>query len=235
MRVGEAMHVATLEPHRFGLAYIQRPEGSASKLEENGGCKRAYDAAKATGKAMLSAEEAFGCERAVSRIQGHPHLGKLLRLALHARVTELSCVADLDVEGEPLRVKIRLDAYVEEVATVLDLKATVDATPDGFPRQIYQYGHHRQAGLYERVLHALKKPCDIWLWAAIAKTAPHELGAYQCEEEALQLGIRENEKLLVEYAKCLRSGIWPGLAAAIQPIGLPGWAYKAAYYAEEEA
>ena len=219
MKLGTAFHVAILEPANFTQSYILRPEGNAAKLEKNGGCKEAYDEAKATGKVLLKGEEFTGCIEVADLIAQHSEFGPVLTAALAAGTTELSCVADVD----HVRVKVRFDCYDESTGTVLDIKKTVDATTPGFPREISKYGHHRQAALYQAVLKALNLPVGPWWWAAIQSTPPWEMNPLQCSEEALNLGHAQNEVLIRRYIHAVTNGSWPGFENNIKSVGVAPW------------
>lgn len=219
---GQALHCAALEPERFAQRYRLRPPGDGRTKA----VREAREALAAQGFVPLSEETYLACEEARARLLAHPTLGDALRRT-DARV-ELSCVADVTISGEPLRVKVRFDWVSRRIATAIDLKFVVDATPDGFSRAIYSYGWHRQAALYRLVGDRLAIPVEIFYFGAVMKDPPYELGCYQLEEEAVALGTEEVWQLLSRYAHCERINHWPGFPEDVMPIGLPPWAYAKA-------
>ena len=215
MKIGSAIHTATLEPEKFDDLYIMRPTGNATKLEKNGGCKEAYDAVKASGKILLTEDEMLGCYMAAGQIQSHQVFGPILSVGLK----ELSCVADID----GLRVKVRFDCYDANTGAVIDIKKTIHASEEMFPREVSRYGHHRQAALYGMVAIKLGLPMNVWYWAAIQASAPYEMNPMECENEALELGYAQNKILVARYAECLLSGKWGGFPQDIKKVGVAAW------------
>jgi hypothetical protein len=108
---------------------------------------------------------------------------------------------------------------------LLDGKTTIDASPVGFARQIWNMDYHLQAAWYSDGYQAATgQRVHGFVFAAAESSWPHAAAAYMLDDEVLDRARTENRRLLDVYAECRRTGVWPGYPAEIQPIALPAWA-----------
>lgn len=56
------------------------------------------------------------------------------------------------------------------------------------------------------------------------KDAPYASAFYYADDAMIELGRRENRRLLRTYADCLAADKWPGYPQKLLPLGLPRWA-----------
>ncbi|MEK6880139.1 MAG: hypothetical protein AABY22_11045, partial [Nanoarchaeota archaeon] len=64
------------------------------------------------------------------------------------------------------------------------------------------------------------------VFIAIESEPPYEVAVYRLMEAAIEYGELEIRNLLLEIAKCQKTGIWPGYADEVQDIALPPWAWS---------
>ena len=111
-------------------------------------------------------------------------------------LTELSFFSE-DLDG--IRAKCRPDWISHDKNIVVDLKTTQDASPKGFQKSIGQFGYHIQAAFYLRTLQSLGLDSYDFIFIAIEKTAPFDVGIYMCGEEFVSIGRSKYQDLLRVY------------------------------------
>lgn len=112
------------------------------------------------------------------------------------------------------------------VPTHVDIKGTVDASPEGFSREIHKHGYHIQAALYLDGCNALK-PSEFrrFVFIAVEKKPPYCVGVYELGDSSIDQGRREYRRLMTRYANCLETGNWPDYTnEGVGYIDVPSWA-----------
>jgi len=220
---GRAVHVAILEPERFGDLFVSEPELDPERANPRAtkAYKEAVAALEATGKDVLRAPDKEAITAMKAAALAHPKLRKVIETTGTA---ELSLVWDDPATG--VRCKGRLDWHTPTHAggAILDLKTTEDASPGVFERTIYRYGYHRQGALYLRAARELDLPSRHYTIAALEKQRPYGVMLYRLLDEAIQLGETQLDFALPRWAECERTGQWPGYTDDVVDIGVPKWA-----------
>jgi hypothetical protein len=130
------------------------------------------------------------------------------------------------IEPERLQLlKCKPDRVLEN-GLVVDLK-TVDGAVDplSWSRTLAKWGYHRQAAFYLDVLALAGQKADSFVFVAVSKDPPHEIGIYLVDEESIEQGRRENRELLERLAACRRTGVWKHeWQGKILSVGVPRWA-----------
>lgn len=215
---GSLTHCALLEPGQFRLRYPIGPTANrATKVwkEFAEGCLP-----NETPIQQDQADEAFAQARSLCAI---PDIGKMLS----AGQPEVSAYW-VDPETG-LLCRCRPDwewLHPERDASILiDAKTYSDASPREFARQIARKSYHGQAAWYsDGYALAAKREVLGFVFGAVETTWPYAAAACMLDEESLAKGRAANRLLLDAYAKCLRSGVWPGYSESIAVITLPSWA-----------
>jgi PDDEXK-like domain of unknown function (DUF3799) len=109
----------------------------------------------------------------------------------------------------------------DTIPILVDLKSTLDASPEGFQRSISKYRYYVQAAMYIDGLTALGYEPETFIFAAWEKRSPYASALYYATPEMLALGRQEYKRLLKVYAECLSKDKWLGYSQAILPINLP--------------
>lgn len=137
--------------------------------------------------------------------------------------TELSVVWTDEETG--LLCKARPD-FLDRQAPVVngDLKTCRDAGRKAFERAIWEYGYHLQAAHYRNGLKANGIDAQDFALICVETEPPHAVAVYQFEDDVMDRGEREVRQLLHRYAKCVKSGKWPGYSDQVELIGVPAWA-----------
>jgi exodeoxyribonuclease VIII len=135
-----------------------------------------------------------------------------------------------DADFNPIQVKCKSKMdWQSHNGFIVDLKTTEDASKSGFGKSVWNYRYHVQGAFY----------CDAYeqyhgqaprgfLFIAVEKKPPFAVALYFLTPEQMDIGRREYERDLRVYHQCLLRNEWPSYGTGIEPIELPGWAYKQA-------
>jgi len=144
-----------------------------------------------------------------------------------AQMREVSIVWHDRQKGK--RCKARIDCVGD--GALIDLKTTQDPEPRRkFPKQIFDYGYHRQGAWYVdgwNTLHADGLhdygPVTEFRIVAIGKESPRQCVAAPIDSESIELGRCENADLMAELMFWQERGEWPGYENP-EDWGVPEWA-----------
>lgn len=236
MILGDAIHLAVLQPELFDEKYaIAGPcTGTTAKGEpcRNMGSTEWGDAGWRCGthrpkddqpvsRDVLSEEEWAKCQGTRDSILAHGYAGRLIECE---GPRELSIVWR-DPETDTL-CKGRVDKYAPEVATIADLKSTMNARRDEFNRKIFTFGYYLQAPMYLDGMAAVGLPCKHFVLLPVEKSPPFACAAYRVMDDVVQAGREHVRELMQQYAACLDTGHWPGYSDVVEDIDLPTWDWK---------
>lgn len=219
MVLGEAIHQAVLERDRFYGRYVVAPD--IDRRTTLG--KQLWDIFQHenAGRIVLSKKDWAMCMAASESFNKH-NIAKAL----------LSELEDIELTGiwkdkeTGLLCKMRVDGLARGLKNISDVKTTTDASRRSFERSIFNYGYHRQGAMYVDGMRALGEDVDHFTIIAFEKAPPFEVAVYRLEDDILELGRKENQKLLRLYAHCVEKNDWPGYGEEVQEVGIPAWAYN---------
>lgn len=236
--VGSAAHATILEPATLESRYVM---AGCCRAILKSGCN-AGEHCGASGKALcdgewrclkhlsnpdddpriiLSPDDFTCCQQMRESAMSHPTARRLLEAAGQI---EVSAVFDDPSTG--LRCKMRADKLIRTLSTIVDLKTTEDASPSEFSRTIFNYGYHRQAAMYLHGLNALGESYESFVIIAVEKKPPFAVATYVIDDEAIAAGRKQLDELMMRYAACEESGVWPGYSEQVVSISLPAWAQR---------
>lgn len=227
MVLGEACHSMVLEPAKFNDRHVHPPvDDQGKRVDRRSNANKAIWAAwedKHQGKSILELKDWYACERVRDAVWEDPDA----KVILGGRgANELGIVWN-DVETGVL-CKGLIDALrLLDVTYAFDLKSTVDASPAGWPRQVQKYGYHIQAAFYLDGLAALQPEIERRFgFICFEKVEPFAVAIYEATPSVIDQGRREYRAALKTWAKCEKTGLWPGYPRGIQQFTLPEWAYR---------
>jgi hypothetical protein len=216
---GQAFHKCALEPDRSACDVAVAPDVNKRK------------------KAEREELEVFNAENADKIVVTHAEMHKIAALtdALYAnpnarRLLESDGPIEQAMwwvdEETGLHLKCRRDKVIGDV--IVDLKTAIAPAPKDFAKACANYGYHRQAAYYVAGQKALSGGCRGFVFVVVGKEPPHEVGVYELDVNALDLGRRQNRRALVELMACRETKEW---AAEWEQrplsLSLPGWAEMA--------
>lgn len=230
-RIGSAVHVLTLEPEKAAELLPECPvKARRSKAD-----KEAY----ATWEAMihpdatrLNDEERATAEALAEALLSSGHIQRIGLLDPKRAKFETSMFATVKTDEGPCWVRCRPDSWLPiktddyDGGLIFDIKTTrEDATRDGFSRAVGNYGYHVQAALYIHVARTLgfNVVDDGMLFPVVEKSAPHGVGIFALDDQAIEQGHRDFMRAATIWAKCYRTGEWPSYEEKVQTVSLKPW------------
>jgi exodeoxyribonuclease VIII len=236
LRVGDAGHALVLEPDRFieqytitGLCHGRKADGqecqNSGKNKVGGhwycGVHTARGAVVDPTTATVSQSEFEMLKAMRKAIRAHPAARRLMDAD---GFTECSCVWTDPDTGEAC--KCRPDRLVDvDGHTIADLKTTLDASPEGFGKQVMKHLYHLQAAMYmDGVRKTRGHKVERFVFIAVEKKPPYLVAVYETPNSLLIKGGDLYRELLDQYHQCRTSGKWPGYGDEMQDITVPMWA-----------
>jgi len=114
-----------------------------------------------------------------------------------------------------LRVKGRLDYWIDSMGVIADLKTTSFGGPRAIGREIWRLGYDIQSALYTDGMIERTENQDIKFYFIFVRSVPPYIttvynGHNTAEMAGQSLGIGRGwyREALQKYAECARSGIW---------------------------
>jgi hypothetical protein len=215
---GKALHCAVFEPHRFDTDFAIAPRfGNCSHKgpkEERDRWRKAHE-----GQTWIDADDGDQIAGMVRVLWSHRIVARLLAAGGQSELT-----VRWDDPDTGVTCKLRLDRYIEDLAAVIDLKSTDDATERRFRRSIAEFGYDRQDAFYRDGMAAVGKDVDTFVFIAIEKEPPHLVGLYSVDPEGQRDAREKNRTLLRQFRLCLEADRWPGLSENIVSVAVPRWA-----------
>lgn len=210
--LGSAVHALVLEPHKNLV--VRGPEDRRGAK-----WKDASLAADLDGKILLTesdfdlAAEIAGAVRANQVVRGW--------LAEPWFTAEGSFFATDSETG--VNIKCRPDGWIPNGGIVFDIKTTKDASPEGFPREMRNYGYDLQAAFYLRTLREAGFDARKFIFVAVEKEPPYAVGLHVMTDRYLEHAntrvTRTLEKINAAIAADDYTTGWP----MINDVHLPAW------------
>jgi hypothetical protein len=213
---GSMFHSFVLEPEVFEATYAVMPEGIDRRTKEG---KQAWQDWQESHEGLLPVDK--------------PTLAEIIAMRDSLLSSPKACTAMSEGVAEAslfwltgeIACKGRPDYIRPDL--IIDLKTTIDARPDVFSRQVWNYRYHVQAAYYIDGMTSLdgQKPRD-FLFIAIEKSPPYGIQFYLADQTMIDQGRREYQQDMEVYAQCMASDEWPCYSDEIQAILLPRWAQE---------
>lgn len=179
MALGTAVHDMALEGGHNTVRGPETRRGAAWKdLEAE---------CRAQGKVLLPEKEYDTAENIVEAIMRDAPSQKML--TDDGTEFEMSIFATCPTTG--LELRCRPDIMHRKKAVLGDIKTTVDASPDGFTRQIYNFRYDVQAAFYTYVAELAGVKISHFAFLAVENSHPHAAHMHVMSMEALKLGHQD--------------------------------------------
>lgn len=208
--IGTAAHSLILENDTTNIVVLDFPNYLTKAAKE------AKAAVIADNKQPLLAKEWEQVQAMRDSAMNHPVAGQLFS----GHVPERS----IFWEQDGMRYKVRPDALHPDL--IVDLKTTVNASPDEFGRKAYDFGYFVSAALYQEGVRQVTGKQLPFVFVNVEKTAPYLVSVTELDEDALDFGHMMIERGSRIYKECTESGVWPGYPTRTT-TSLPIWAYSA--------
>jgi hypothetical protein len=248
--LGTAIHAAILEPEKFAAEYVRAPSaftlgnalqsseeykaaakahglkvsGTKSELKASliaaGADVVFYDdayAAAVADRVALQDADMDTCLSIAKSLRSHPSARTLF---LNGGVAEQSFYWEDPETG--ILCRVRPDWLIP--GAIVDVKSTIDASPAGFGRAVWNYRYWVAAAFYVDGVKAVTGQELPFVFAAWEKTPPYASGFYYAAEDMLAAGRAEYKRLLRVLRDCVVRERWPGYGDNIQPLQMPAFA-----------
>ena len=214
---GTFVHCALFEPAALSQRYVARPPDLDGRTKDG----KAWIAdAQARGLLVVTNDQMQAALHQAAAIHALPEVDALLSDGQ----AESSAFWIDEATGELCKCRPDWTSPAGDGVVIVDGKTCLDASPEGFGKQIWNYSYHLQAAHYSDGYEAATgKRVHGFVFAAVESKWPYAAAAYMLGEDVLDRARAENRQLIDTYAECKRSGVWPGYANNIQPIDLPRW------------
>ncbi len=217
LEFGRMLHSAILEPSEFQKNYVVAPDFGDCRFKDNKATRDAW-LANNHGLTVVDAEQHAKILGMSQAILAHPIASKLLGRGR----SEVTCSWTDEATGIPCLS--RVDRYLPELATAVDLKSAEDASPEAFRRSVARYGYHRQDAFYSRGFARLGAPLKHFAFVVAEKAEPYAVAVYVLDSDAVASGNESINRDMATFKSCLESGKWPAYSEGIQTLSLPPWA-----------
>jgi exodeoxyribonuclease VIII len=210
--LGSAVHALVLEPQKNLV--VRGPEDRRGAK-----WKDASLAADLDGKILLTEGDYDLAAEIANAVLAHPAVGSFL--ADSEFVAEASFFAD---DGETgANIKCRPDGYIPHAGVVFDIKTTRDASPEGFPKELRNYGYDLQAAFYLRTLREAGFLAKKFIFVAVEKEPPYAVGLHVMTDRYLDHANERITRTLEKINAATIAGDYTTGWPMINDIDLPRW------------
>ncbi len=210
MELGSGFHAMVLEPDVYENDFVVAPK--IDKRTTAGKAEWKAWQASAKGKTLLTDEQVDLLRLMTESVMSHPAASAILRLEGEAEQTYMWTD---DATGQ--ECKCRPDWHVDGM--VVDLKTTIDASPEGFAKSVNNFRYHVQSNWYLRGT----PDASQFVFIAVEKTPPFAVAVYVASPEMVAAGGRAADQDLARLAECRRENNWPSYSDQIETLNLPRW------------
>lgn len=230
---GQAFHGELLEPGRLHEMVVELPEDAPKRptsvqLNAAKPSPKTLDAiawwkdfdAMAGTRLVLEPDDARRIKGMLAAVRAHGGARRLLAQG-RAEVSMLWTDARYQVPA-----KCRVD-WLRPDGVMVDVKTTVNASPEEFARQAAGLMYHMQTAAYfSGAEHVLNETPPAWAWIAVEKEPPYGVSTSVAQADAILAGVRLWDIALGRYRDALDTGTWPAYAETIEPLQFPQWALR---------
>lgn len=223
MRLGDATHVAVLEPGRFLTDFVLMPEswpGKATKATRSGKAWEEFRAANA-GKRIIGRSDYDKAIAISESVRADQTAMKYLGFGR----AEIAITWTDDETGLELCGRSDWVTEVRGKPYLVDLKGTRSVVPFHFQRDCAKYSYHIQASMYVDGYASATGTVPGFAIVAAEFEEPHDVVVYLVEDDVLQIGRDQYRGWLERYVQCTEDGRWPGISNGFEKtLILPSWA-----------
>lgn len=205
MTLGKAIHCAVLEPNEFDKRYAVQP-----KLDKRtkAGKEAAASFAAAQGEREIITQEDHETLLLVRQaVHSNPLSAEILRLAESFEEVRQTEINGYDFKGI---------ADIVGPNTIVDLKTTMDASPEAFKAAAGRMGYHLQGAAYCELFQKSR-----FMWIAVETSPPYNVVIYEQGENSKKKATVLLHKLIDRFKA------WDGRPASyseqVETLELPHW------------
>jgi hypothetical protein len=210
--VGGALHCAIFEPERFAQEYVVSPKFDR-RTKEGKAAAEAFEMAS-EGKIVLETEWMNDIKSMKDAVLTHPIAYEMLT----GGEAEYSYYAQDPETG--VEMKCRPDYH--NGGALIDLKSSMDASYEGFARQIGNLGYHIQAAFYLDTFNQSQETnYKEFFFVVVENKAPFAVAVYRLDETQIEAGRVAYKRIMKKYKEFLDSGANLDDSKSLKPFGYP--------------
>lgn len=218
--IGRALHHIALGEPFFTKLFVERPETVGGKAYHwaNKDWKRWIAEQRAIGKTILLPQEVDNLRGMMLSLARYP----LIRQGIINGKIERSLFWKDKATG--LWLKSRPDCIPTDSDDVCDVKVTTSVKIEELQKTIDKWHYYQQGALIaEGWRKVFGREMNSFSLVFVQHKRPYSVFIIEIEKEDLERGHALNEQAVDRFAKCLKTGIWPGpggFQRDIQSLGL---------------
>ena len=213
LKMGRLVHLASLQPQVFDKFVRVAPECDR-RTTEGKAIWKAFAATLKEGEEAIKQDE---MDEVLGIAEGASAAIESIAKGFGQRVAE--SVFTGKVEGVAVKGRPDLVITKDGECQVIDIKTTMDASPEVFARDVFKYKYHLQAAFYLHMTGAKR----FWI-VAVEKAKPYEYAVYELDQAALDMGREMMVSACLTYRECSLYDNWPGYSREPKTLSLPKWA-----------
>lgn len=187
LEFGRAFHMCMLEPEKFDERVLREPDG-INKRTKVGREELAMFMLKNQDNIVLAPKDYYSLIGMRNRLfSSHECMDYLS----NGNSEQVQIWKDKDLG---VLCKCKADYWKDNEKTLVDIKTTQDSSFYAFKGSAYKYGYDRQASFYGDGFKAKR-----FVFIVIEKSAPYNIGVYECSAEFVEEGRNKYKKLLSQY------------------------------------
>jgi hypothetical protein len=233
---GTLAHCAILEPEAMADRYVVVPEDAprrptdaqwaAKKSSESSQAAKQWWAAwieETAGRIIVEAKDYAITQAQLAAVARDPEISRILSAGYgEASVFWIDEETGVYCKARPDWVHPLDDGSVE----MMDLKSTVDESPNGFGRAVARMGYQRQAAHYSAGFEAATgKRVHNFVFGAVTSVLPVLAVPYLLPDDFAEQGRDEVRELYALYAHCCATNTWPSYGSGYMLADIPAYAY----------
>lgn len=224
LTLGNATHVAVLEPERYGSEFVtwtRRTEGG-NAAPRNGKHWDEFRLAN-TGKTILTYDENALAQAIAAAVRADANANAYLASG-DPEVT-LQWILDAALGARPAKSRVDWLTAIDGEPYLVGLKTARNCSHFAFGRQAAQLEYAMQWAYYFDAFNAITGREAKMREIVVESDAPHAVAVYRITEDIIEQGRENYWELVKLLAECEERGEWPGPVAGEEDLTLPTWYY----------
>lgn len=123
-----------------------------------------------------------------------------------------------------LMLRCRFDSLPDDERASIDLKTTLDASPDGFSRRAHDLGYHVSRAHYLHTAELAGHPRREMVFITVENKAPYLVAVYQLSQPFAERGERRAAHARRLLKHCQETNTWPGYSEGLEFLEEPAYA-----------
>lgn len=220
MKLGSLVHCLALEPGEFENEFAIKPLGLGRSKEDQ--AQKALFKSRNEGRDIVTLDQVRQAKWLKECIYSHPTARRLLETEGEA---ERGHFYNHPLTGTPCKIKPD-KSTVEANGLLLDIKKVADASYYAFAKAAVNHWYHVQAAWYMDGYEASTGERPRGFVFILVEEETGLVAVRNAPGEMITLGRQIYEPILKDFEECRKLDQWPGYPEKIEPVNLPGWAFK---------